>query len=154
MNTESAKLVIYRRIRGRLHRMSIHTRQIVNTATFVTAELFTFFWLGLATQSLEQLAREVYFTSFFIVPVIMIRLGFCYVAAGWIGKSDKLPLWKPWSFLMFPTIIWFSYRMINSATNSEFGKIPYFLGYLIVDSLLCLGLVTFLALRDTSASRN
>jgi hypothetical protein len=120
--------------------MTIQTRGIVNTALFMTAELCTYFWLGLATQSLEQLAREVYFTSFFIIPAIMIRLGFCYVAARWIGKSDKPHLWKPWSFLMFPTIIWFSYRMITSATNSEFEKIPYFLAYLIVESLLCLAM--------------
>ena len=120
--------------------MTIQTRQRLNTALFVTMELVVFFWLGLATQSLEQLAREVYFTSFFIIPAIMIRLGFYYLVALWIGKSDKVPLWKPWSFLMLPTIIWFSYRMITSATNSEFEKIPYFLAYLTVESLLCLAM--------------
>jgi hypothetical protein len=120
--------------------MTIQTRQRLNTALFVTMELVVFFWLGLATQSLEQLAREVYSTSFFIIPAIMIRLGFYYLVALWIGKSDKVPLWKPWSFLMLPTIIWFSYRMISSATRWEFEMMPYFLAYLIVESLLCLAM--------------
>ena len=123
-------------------------------ALVLSLEFANFYWLGQATQSLEMLARELYFTSIFIVPAIMIRLGFYYLVAHWIGKSDKSSRLIPWSFLMVPTIIWFSYRIINSATGPEFEKIPYFLGYLIVDSLLCLALVTFLALRDTSASRN
>jgi hypothetical protein len=117
-------------------------------------ELLTFYWLGLGTTTLEMLNRELYFTSEFLFPAVLLRL-LCYVQVyRWSKASSSRQKVASWTLLMLPVFLWFSYRFVEMLNNeSDGGNLAgYFVGYLLVECLVSFTLVWFFILIQRQKS--
>lgn len=130
-------------------------RQVFLVAITTCLELIFFFWFGLATTSLAMLNRELYYTSFFLLPALALRFAIHLKIWNLSSSSHKLPRLKSWLLFTTPVVLWFLYRMLEpQLLGGQFGEaFVFFAAYLVLEILLC-HLYVSLTFSTSLAGRN
>lgn len=108
-------------------------------------EIVIFYWLGIGATDFDKATWAFYFTQIFLAYAALFRIVIYLKIWMWDTRNRTLFRLKSYVLFLLPVATNFCYQMLSVAPTFQNWpvKANYFIAYLIVETLLAIGFITF-----------